>query len=205
MVILAFYIGYRSYNQFIDPHEVKLPIFGALVAFIAGFVAILLGVIKYKIGKNTNLQSARLEAFNTIKDGTASFLAVAAIIIAGYGYPIADALAGFAIAIIILFIGFAAIKESSLMLLDACDGTCIDQRDVIRGIAEEHSDVIHAHVVRLRRTGPVVQGELEIELPGELTIKDLDRIKKDLQKDLKQKLPNIKELTITAVSEKDEK
>jgi cation diffusion facilitator family transporter len=198
MIILAVYISYRSYNQLIDPHEIELPILGAMVAFVAGIVAVALGIIKYSESRSTHLQSARLEAFNTIKDGTASFLAVIAIIIAGYGYPIADAIVGFIIAVIILFIGFAALKESSFMLLDACDGQCIDQREVIKAIAEEHDEIKRAHFVRLRRTGPVLQGELEIELPGDMTIDDLDRIKTDLHKELMEKVPNIERLTITA-------
>jgi divalent metal cation (Fe/Co/Zn/Cd) transporter len=179
-----------------------MPVVGAVVAFIAGVVAITLGIIKYNQSKTSHLQSAKLEAFNTIKDGAASFLAVAAIIIAGNGYPVADSIAGFIIAAIIISIGFAAFKESSYMLLDACDGTCIDHREVIRFLAEAHPDVARAHIVRLRRTGPVVQGELEIELPENLTIGDLDRIKKELQGDLEDKIPNLERLTITAISER---
>jgi cation diffusion facilitator family transporter len=202
MIALAGYIVYRSYNQYVDPHELELPLLGAAVAFIAGAVAMILGVIKYVRHKNSNLQSARLEAFNTIKDGTASFMAVAAIIIAGYGYPIADAIVGFIIAGIIISIAFSALKESSYILLDACDGTCIDSREVIRTLAEDHPDVTKAHIVRLRRTGPVVQGELEIVLPADMTINDLDRIKEELHRDLETKMPNIERLVITAISDK---
>jgi cation diffusion facilitator family transporter len=204
MIVLAVYIGYRSYLQFVDPHDIELPILGAIVAFVAGIVAVTLGIIKYNESKQTHLQSAKLEAFNTVKDGAASFLAVVGIIIAGAGYPTADAVVGFIIAIIIFFIGFAAIKESSYMLLDACDGACIDHSEVIRTIAEDHEEITKAHIVRLRRTGPVIQGELEIELPGDMTISDLDRIKKELHRELKEKVPNMERLTITAVAEKSE-
>lgn len=202
MFALAIYIGYRSFQQLIDPHEIEMPLIGAFVAFIAGVVALVLGLVKYTRSKRSHLQSAKLEAYNTVKDGAASFLAVIAIIIAGYGYILADALVGFIIAGVIISIGFAAIKESSYMLLDACDGVCIDQRQVIKTMAEEHKDVIHAHIVRLRRAGPVIQGELEIELPENLTIKDLDRIKSDLHQELEKKIPNLDRLTITAIAEK---
>jgi cation diffusion facilitator family transporter len=202
MFVLAGYIIYRSYLQFTNPHEIEMPLVGAFVAFIAGIVAVTLGVIKYQYGKGSNLQSTRLEAINTIKDGVASFLAVIAIIIAGYGYPLADPVVGFIIAGVIISIGYTAIKESSLMLLDACDGSCIDQSLVIGILAEEHDEIKKARVIRLRRTGPVVQGELEIELPEDLTIKDLDRIKSDLHAELKEKVPNLEKLTITSVAEK---
>ncbi|UCH90103.1 MAG: cation transporter [Thermoplasmata archaeon] len=202
MILLAVYIGYRSYLRFIDPHEVDLPIMGALIALIAGVIALVLGIVKYRQGKKAHLQSARLEAFNTIKDSAASFLAVIAIILAAQGFLLADAVAGFIISIIILSIAFAAIKESSLMLLDACDGQCIDSREVIIAIATDHEEIKAAHMVRVRRTGPVIQGELEIELPEDMTIKDLDRIKSDLHKELKDRIHNIERLTITAVAHK---
>ena len=126
MIGLAIYIIFRSYNQLIDPHEVNTPILGAFVALIAAIVAIGLGVYKYKKGKKSKMGSVRLEAFNTIKDGTASGLTVVALIFDYYGYFIADAIVGFIIAGIIVTIGFTAIKEASYMLVDACDMECID-------------------------------------------------------------------------------
>ena len=72
------------------------------------------------------MASIKLEAFNTIKDGIASSLTVIALILSSQGIFIADGIAGFIIAGIIVTIGFAAIKESSYMLIDACKGECID-------------------------------------------------------------------------------
>jgi len=199
MILLAVYIGFRSYNQFIDPHPVKLPIIGAIVALIAAFVALVLGFYKYTKNKQSNMGSVRLEAFNTIKDGAASGLTVVALIFSSYGYIIADAIAGFIIAAIIVTIGFAAIKESSYMLVDACDMECIDRSYIIKKITEEVENVKKAHVVRLRRTGPIYQGEIEIELPEDLTIKELNKIKKKIKEKVKEKFPEVERLTITAL------
>ena len=131
MVVLAAYIGFRSYNQLINPHPVKLPIIGAVVALIAAFIALALGIYKYSKSRKSNMSSVKLEAFNTIKDGTASGLTVVALILSSYGYIAADAIAGFIIAAIIVTIGFASIKEASYMLVDACDKECIDRSYVI--------------------------------------------------------------------------
>ena len=114
MFALAGYIIYRSYMELIDPHEISLPILGAVVALIATLIAWGLGAVKYIKAKKYNLGSLKLDAFNTIKDGTASFLTVVALILASIGFEIADAIVGFIIAFIIISIGFASIKESSL-------------------------------------------------------------------------------------------
>ncbi|PNX45707.1 MAG: hypothetical protein BV457_09055, partial [Thermoplasmata archaeon M9B1D] len=86
MMILAGYIVFRSYNQYVNPHPVSFPLLGAIVAFIAAVIAIGLGVYKYKKGSKSKMSSVKLEAFNTIKDGTASGLAVVALIFDIYGY-----------------------------------------------------------------------------------------------------------------------
>ena len=201
MIALATYIGFRSYDQLINPHAVKLPLVGAVVAFIAAIIALGLGGYKYYKSKKSNMGSVRLEAFNTIKDGVASGLAVIALILSAYGYIIADAVVGFIIAGIIVTIGFAAIKESSYMLVDACNGECIERGSIVKSIAEDVDRVESVHVVRLRQSGPFYQGELEIKVSEELTIKEFNNIKKIIKKKVKDILPEVDRLTITVVED----
>ena len=199
MIALAIYIVFRSYMQYIDPHEVQLPLLGAVVAFIAAVIAIGLGVYKYVKGKKSKMGSVKLDAFNTVKDGVASGLTVFALLFASAGFYIADAIVGFIIAGIIVIIGFTAIKESSYTLVDACDGYCILQGSDVKKIAESVEGVISAHVVRLRRSGPVAQGEIEIKVASEMSVKELDEIRKKIQKLAKEKYPDIERLTVTAL------
>jgi cation diffusion facilitator family transporter len=197
MIGLAIYIVIRSYYQLIDPHPVENPLIGASVAFIAAVIALGLGIFKYIKGKKSKMGSVKLEAFNTIKDGTASGLTVVALVLSSYGIVVADAIVGFIIAGIIVTIGFAAIKEASYMLIDACDNECVDRSYVIQQIAEEDDNVEHAKVVRLRRSGPIYQGEIEIKVHGNLKVKDLNKTKKDILKKVKNTFPEIDRLAIT--------
>lgn len=201
MIMLAGYILFRSYHQFVDPHDVTAPIIGIVVALLAAIIAIGLGVYKYK--KGSKMGSVKLEAFNTIKDGTASGLTVIALVFDYYGYYIADAVVGFIIAAVIVTIGFAAIKESSLMLVDACDGKCIDKSYVIKKIAEDIPEVELANVVRLRRSGPIHQGEIEVKVSSEMTVREFNQIKKRIKKKVQSQFPDVERLTITAL-EQDE-
>ena len=85
MIGLAIYIAYRSYFQLIDPHPVETPLVGAILAFIAAIIALGLGIYKYRKSKKSKMGSVKLEAFNTIKDGTASGLTVIALILSSQG------------------------------------------------------------------------------------------------------------------------
>lgn len=202
MIGLAIYIVFRSYNQLINPHRIETPIIGAIIAFIAAIIALSLGFYKYFKNKKSKMHSVKLEAFNTIKDGTASGLTVIALLLSSQGIPMADGIVGLIIAAIIVTIGFASIKESSYMLIDACDGECIDISTSIKQIAEEVKDVKYAHIVRLRKSGPIFQGEMEIEVPEDMKIKDFNEIKKEIQNQIKEIFPEIERITITVITKK---
>ena len=199
MFLLAGYIILRSYYQLVNPQVVQLPLIGAIVAFIAALVAISLGVYKIIKGKHTNLSSVKLDAINTTKDGTTSFLTVVALLLSSFGYNIADPLIGFIIAGIIVTIGFAAIKEAGYMLVDACDGDCLMYGLLIKTYAERVKGVQAAQVVRLRRTGPVIQGELEITVAGEMSVLELNKIQTEIIRVSSEKISELERLTITAV------
>jgi len=204
MMLLAGYIVLRSYNQLIDPHEVNLPILGAVVALLAAITAIVIGVYKHRKSKKSKLSSVKLEAFNTIKDGMASGLTVVALVFDYYGYFMADAIVGFIIAGVIVTIGFAAIKESSYMLVDACDNECIDRSYVIKTIAEEVPGVESAHIVRLRRSGPIHQGAIEIKVSHEMKVKEFNAIKKKILNKVQQQFPDVERLTITSMEQEED-
>jgi len=202
MIGLAIFISIRSYNQLINPHPIETPIIGAELALLAAIIALSLGIYKYKKEKKSKMGSIKLEAFNTIKDGVASSLTVIALILSSQGIFIADAIAGFIISIIIVTIGFAAIKESSYMLIDACDGECIDIKTSIKQIAEEFKDIKYAHVVGLRKSGPIFQGEMELEVSDEMKIKEFNILKEKITNKIKEIFPEIERLTITAITTK---
>jgi cation diffusion facilitator family transporter len=199
MFFLAAYIIFRSYSQLIDPQPIEHPFIGIVVAFIAALVALSLGFYKIIQSRRMNINSVKLDAFNTIKDGTTSFLTVTALLLSTFGYNLADSIIGFIIAGIIVFIGFAAIKEAGYMLVDACDGDCLMYGVLIKTYAERVQGVQEAKVVRLRRSGPVIQGELEITVPGDMTISEFDRIQSEIIRISSEKISELERLTITAV------
>lgn len=199
MFILAGYIIFRSYDQLIHPQAIEHPFIGMIVAFTAAFVALGLGMYKIIKSRHMNMSSVNLDAFNTIKDGTTSFLTGAALVLSSFGYHLADSIIGFIIAGIIVSIGFAAIKEAGYMLVDACDGDCLMYGVLIKTYAERINGVQAAQVVRLRRTGPVIQGELEITVAGDMTVSELDKIQSEIIRMSSEKISELERLTITAV------
>jgi cation diffusion facilitator family transporter len=204
MIGLAIYILIRSYSQLINPHPIETPLIGAVIAFLAAIIALSLGIYKFFKGKKSKMSSVRLEAFNTIKDGIASGLTVVALLLSSQGLYIADGIVGIIIGAIIVTIGFAAIKESSYMLIDACNGECIDIKTSLKQIAEQVGGVKKAYIVRLRKSGPIFQGEMEIEVRQDMTIQEFNIIKKNIIDDIVNVFPEIERITVTAITNNDQ-
>jgi len=198
MLFLAVYIGYRSYDQLVNPHALQLPLLGAGVALSVSIITAALGVYKLREGKKTGLLSVKLDAKNTLKDAATSFLVVIALVFSSLGFPVADAVVGFIVAVIILHLGFTEIKESTNLLVDACTSCSLEQ-SYISGIAEEFKGVRRARDVKLRRSGSVLLGELEIEMDGSMTVEQADRISSDIRRLARDKIPELERLTITTV------
>ena len=201
MLVLAGYIFFRSYQQLINPRSVELPLVGIILAVTAAVVALLLGVYKKHSGEYAHMCSVKLETLNTVKDGGASALTVVALILSTSGIVIADAVAGFLIAGAIVSIGFIAIRESSYMLVDACDGQCLLQSEVIKRITKGIKGIIDAQFIRLRRSGPFLLGELEIIVPCGMPIEEVYQIRLQILQEAKTQVPELERLTITALPE----
>jgi len=99
---------------------------------------------------------------------------------------------------VIYSVGVAAIKESGFVLLDACDGECVSLGMVVRQVALGIPGVSAAHVVRLRPTGPVFFGEIELTVPREMTVERFDAIRLEFSRRVKERAPEIESLSVVA-------
>jgi divalent metal cation (Fe/Co/Zn/Cd) transporter len=59
-----------------------------------------------------------------------------------------------------------------------------------------------SHIVRLRKSGPIFQGEMEIEVKENMTIKEFNNIKINIKNRIKEIFPEIERVTITAITKK---
>jgi divalent metal cation (Fe/Co/Zn/Cd) transporter len=69
---------------------------------------------------------------------------------------------------------------------------------VIRQIALGIPGVTAAHVVRLRPTGPVFFGEIELTVPREMTVERFDAIRLEFSRRVKERAPEIESLSVVA-------
>ena len=72
-----------------------------------------------RVAKKYNLISLNLDAKNSIKDGSASFVGFGSVLAGYFGIPHMDGIGSMIIAGYIFYMAYTAFKESTLVLLDA--------------------------------------------------------------------------------------
>ena len=188
-------VFYRSYQVFLNPKPLIIPYLALAVLLAAGTVSLYRAFRMRKVAREHGLVSLKLDANNAIKDGLSSFLVFFAVLASSLGYHQMDAVGGMAVAVFIAIIAFVAIRESSLVLVDAYHNP---------ELVKEIQDVVEREVgvgvedVLLRRAGPYVQSEIHIRVDGSMTVEQLDRVKLQIVNGVREKCDGISRILVTS-------
>lgn len=198
LVGVAVYIFARSYLAFLDPSRVvALPQVALVVLFVAGSISLYRAQQMRQIANRYNLLSLKVDAKNSVKDATSSFVAFASVFVASLGFHQVDAVGGMIVAIYILSVAYVAIRESSLVLLDAFHDPELT-RDV-ESLIRSRRDVKGIRELRLRRAGPFIVGSLEIIVDDSMTVAQAHELATQVENSVKNRIASLRRLTVTPV------
>jgi cation diffusion facilitator family transporter len=188
-------IVYRSYIAFLDPEPITLPLLALAVVLAAGTISLYRAFQMRRIAQEFGLSSLRLDANNAIKDGSASFLIFFTVLASSLGFHHMDAVGGMIIGVFVLFVSYVVVKETALVLLDACHNP--DLVGEIRRIVEGKAGV-RVKDVLLRRVGPYIHSEIHIEVNSTMTVAKLDEIRTSIETSVTETLSDIRRVVILA-------
>ena len=197
LVGTAAFILVRSYRGFLNPEPLTLPSLAMLILLAAGFIALYRALLMRQIANRYNILSLKVDASNAIKDAASSFVAFGSVLGASLGFLQADAIGGMIIAGFIATISYVAIKESSLILLDAFHDPELTRE--IESIIKSHDHVKEIRELRLRRAGPFIVGILEIVVDGDMTVSQAHTVATDLENSVKSRIVGLRSLTVRAI------
>jgi len=177
--ILGIIIVYHAYEKILHPADIVNPEITMITLLAAGSISLHRAFMVRKIAKKHNLISLNLDAKNSIKDGSASFVGFASVLAGYFGVPYMDSIGGIVIAIYIFFMAYTAIKESTLVLLDAVINP--ELQDGITKLVEEEFK-IQVNEVLARPMGHTLSIQVHILLDKNMTLDKVDDIVSRLQK-----------------------
>lgn len=184
IAILGIFIIYNAYERIVHPVETIHPEITMVTLLAAGSISLHRAFMVRRVAKKYNLISLNLDAKNSIKDGSASFVGFASVLVGYFGVPYMDSIGGIAIAIYIFFMSYTAIRESTLVLLDAVKNPELQDK-IIRFVEEKFK--ISVENVLLRPLGHTISIQIHVLLDKTMTLDKVNNIVNSLQKGISEK------------------
>jgi cation diffusion facilitator family transporter len=178
IAILGIFIVYHAYEKILHPTEATNPEITMITLLAAGSISLHRAFVVRKIAKKHNLISLKLDAKNSIKDGSASFVGFASVLAGYFGVPYMDAIGGIIIAVYIFFMAYTAIRESTLVLLDAVKNPEL-QETITKFVEKEFS--VEVNEVLVRPLGHALSIQVHIFLDRSMTLDKVNYIVDKIQ------------------------
>jgi cation diffusion facilitator family transporter len=188
---LAAYILYRSYLGFLNPTPITSPVLALITLLACGTVSAYRAFQMKTIATRSGLLSLRANANNSIKDATASFVVFVSVLGASLGVYSLDAIGGMIISAYIFAVAYVAIRESTLILLDACESP--ELVSVLTTALRTVDGVKSIGSIRVRPSGPYLTGIISVLVDGGRTVSETE--------DLRRKLFDVASAVIDPVGE----
>jgi cation diffusion facilitator family transporter len=177
MIAIGGYILYHSYRIFLRPTPISYPLPALLTLLVAGIISMYRAFQMRGVARRSGLLSIRTDAYNSIKDGSSSFVVFVAVLSETvFGIHELDAVAGMIIALYIFAVAYVAIRESTLTLLDACESPEITH-ELTRAL-QTVDEVRTVSSIRLRPSGPFLTGIVIVHVDDSMTVAKTEQIRK---------------------------
>lgn len=197
LVPISAFIIYRSYRALLSPETLRVPILALVVLVAAGLGSLYRALQMNRVANKYNILSLKLDAKNSIKDTTSSFVAFTSVLLSTIGIEHADAVGGMLVAVYILSVAYVTIRESSLVLLDEFHEPELSKQ--IESVVRSNNHVLGIRDFRLRRAGPFIVGSLEVEVDGNIPLNQAHEVATQLETSVRSTIRGIRRLTVTPV------
>ncbi len=197
LIPVSAYILYRSYRALLSPESLRLPILALVVLVAAGLGSLYRAIQMRRVANKYNILSLKLDAKNSIKDTTSSFVAFTSVLLSSIGILHADAIGGMLIAGYIFTVAYVTIRESSLVLLDEFHEPELTK--AIESVIRSHDHVKGIRDLRLRRAGPFIVGALEVEVDGNIPLKQAHEVTTQIERSVMATIKGIRRFVVTPV------
>jgi cation diffusion facilitator family transporter len=186
-------IGYESFLRLLSPVPLRFPAL-AMGAAVIGFIGNeAVAQVRIRIGRQIGSAALVADGQHARLDGLASLAALAGIIGAALGYPVADGVAGIVISVAILGVLLESGPEVIHRFMDAIDPGILR---AIRDVAMGGEGVRDVYDLRARWRGHHVFAELTVSVDPHLSVAEGHAISEEVRHRLLHEISNLADATI---------
>ena len=194
-------VMYESYTTLSIVRELKYGSFAMVTALIATTISTVMLVYKIRMARSLGLLSMKA-VVNSATDSLSSITAFLGVTLADqFGIIQFDSIVGIVIGVFVLVSSYMIIKESSLVLMDAC--SCHDIRDDLEMAAKSVPGVKGVNRVRLRKLGSYIVGDIVLVVDGRISVEEANGISENVEVEAKKLFDDIHEIVVKFEPSKD--
>ena len=188
-------ILYESYQGLLFPRVIVNAEIAMATALLAAAVAGVILFFKARAARRYDSLALKADAFNSTKDVLTSLTAFVGIALSKYlNIKVTDSIAGIIIALFVFTVAYSVIKESSLILMDACQ--CSDILVDIETIVKNVKNVKEVHDIRMRKLGSYLVGDMHVVVDGDMSVREADQIAMHIEEQVKKEFDEVAEIRV---------
>ncbi|NYB27615.1 MAG: cation diffusion facilitator family transporter [Methanobacteriaceae archaeon] len=203
IIVTGIEIALESFNAFINPTPIEMPLISLSVAAFSAVISFLLARYKEKVGRDIDSQALINDGKHSFIDIFSSLIVFVGILSSYLGFLSIEGISGILVAFLIVYMGLKLAKDDVLVLLDASMDP--EKLNEIKLIAKGVEGVENVHDVKVRRSGPFVFAELHLETEKGLSVREASDITEKVKRTVKDEIRNLDTLTVQIEPYKKEK
>jgi cation diffusion facilitator family transporter len=186
--VAAIWIIFESIKKMLHPTEVDSLSLGFIVMFISAAVNFFVSRKLYKVSKETDSIALEADALHLKTDVfTSAGVGVGLLLIWLTGYTFLDPVVAILVALFILRESYVLLKNAYTPLLDT--SLAPEETSIIENFLKEKS--LEYHNLKTRKAGQFRFAELHMEMPQNLTLKEVHDICDEVEEELKIRIKNL--------------
>lgn len=174
---------------------IMYPIISSAIAIISAIAAALTAIYLIRVGRNINSQLLIASGRERIGDIVTSLSVLVSIILSFfYSLPLIEGIVTIIISILILRMGIYSLKDAVFALMDISPSKEIEEE--IKKLVKDMEIIENFENLKLRKSGPFIFGEIEIDIKKSINVEKAHRISEELKEKIYDEIKEIQSFTV---------
>ncbi len=174
--------------------EIKIPLLALGISLVDALVLFFFGRLEIKVGKKVGASSLIAMGKENQTHIVSSLAVFTGTLASFYQFPYIEGLVTMGVALLILKIGFFSLKDSLLALMDI--GPEEEFLEKVIETIEKVAGVEEAFDLKLRQSGPFLQGEVKVAVRKKLSVDRAHQIADQIESQVKKAFSKVESLSV---------
>ncbi|MFO7929312.1 MAG: cation diffusion facilitator family transporter [Candidatus Humimicrobiaceae bacterium] len=174
----------EGYSRLFTISRINMPVLALAVVFCAAVTTVFTSRYLAKIGRKINAESLMVASREQLVDAFTSAGVFVAVLLSYFQIRYAEGIATIVIALLILRIGIISARDAIFSLMDVSPSKDVERK--VEEIIKEDQAIDNFSNLKLRRSGPYVFGEVNVEVKKFINVDKAHVIIDKLEKKIKE-------------------